>query len=144
MVKVVGSVCFNEAEQATAAEGEAFNRDGDMRGMAYAVTNANGDVVTSGSLPAAEYYGAVDARAKAGYYADMVDKVGGALHVAPLSSVKPDAAPSEPLIFGMTWQQIQDKQQGKPISSAVRAKMPEGAVEVYRTSDRALTAGSVT
>ena len=103
----------------------------DMRGLSFAVTNKAGAVVTSGTVPAL-----ADQKhetSKAEYYRDLADKAGGALYISRTRGAKV-SSPEEGLILGRTWQQIQDMQAGKYTPPGVKAKMPEGAVEVYSSS----------
>lgn len=115
------------------AKPKVIDRDTDLRGVAFAVTNANGDLVTSGSNPALADLTDTN---RAGYFMDMADQAGGALFVGPIAGVQADTEIAD-RIFGMTWEELQRRQQGAGVSRPVRSKMPEGAVEVYRAAPQA-------
>jgi hypothetical protein len=111
-------------------EARSIDRSTDLRGVSFAVTNANGDVVTSGTNPA---LADLTDNLRAGYFMDMADQSGGALFVGPIAQGAAEADTAE-RIFGMTWAELTARQQGGAISRPVRSKMPDGAVEVYRAN----------
>ena len=111
--------------------------DKDMRGTSFAITNANGAIVSSGSIPSMADAG--HEASKLEYYQKMADKAGGELFVGP-QQMKPSNRPDSPLIMGKTWEEIQALQQGKRIPQAISSKMPAGAVSVYKAKQESSSA----
>lgn len=107
-----------------------FGADFDLRGYSVFYVK-DGQMVSSGSVPAK----GEDHYANLGKYAmGVADGYGADLYVtkgvagANIGGVES----GEPLILGMTWAQIQAKQQGQQVVTAPRpAALPDGAVRVY-------------
>jgi hypothetical protein len=106
-----------------------FGPNSDLRGMAWAITTADGAVLSSGAVP--DLLPDDSELSSADYYIGMTDKAGGALHIAPIA-VADDSRPSGPLVLGRPWAEIQAMQQGQHVSRPLRARFPAGSVEVYR------------
>jgi tetratricopeptide (TPR) repeat protein len=105
--------------------------EGDMRGMAYAITDSQGRVAATGTVP--PLIGADEEFAHINYYQQLTKTYAGQLWVAPMSNLKVSEVSETPLIFGMTWEQLSARQQGAD-APAVRpddAKIPEGAAMVF-------------
>lgn len=107
----------------------------DMRGMAWAVTTANDAVLTSGTIPV--MMSPEHELSTADCYLAIAERSQGVLHVAPIACQAADDAsgqPREPLICGMTWAEIQARQQGGSASRPVDPRVPADAVPVRRAA----------
>ncbi len=110
-----------------------LDRSTDTRGMAYAITNANGAVVLSGSNPPMADF---DNMFTAGYLFDLVKEAKGDLYIAPLSKQKISSDRPNNLIFGKTWDEINSMQQKQNTPQTVKAKMPDGAILVREAASQ--------
>ena len=103
-------------------------RQFDVRGYSWAIASNGGGVIASGSQPA---LAAKSETNTLGYLMDYSDRVGGDLYLAPTDLKNFDPIDTSNLIMGMTWDQLNAMQQGKALPSAIKSKMPSGAVKVY-------------
>jgi hypothetical protein len=120
------------AEQAAKAlEAPADRFEGDMRGMAYAITDSQGKVAATGTVPT--LISADEEFAHIEYYQQLTKSYAGQLWVAPMPNLTFPDGNDQPLIFGMTWEQLSARQQGEdaPKVQPDNAQIPEGAVMVF-------------
>jgi hypothetical protein len=120
------------AEQAAKAlEAPADRFEGDMRGMAYAITDSQGKVAATGTVPT--LISADEEFAHIEYYQQLTKSYAGQLWVAPMPNLTFPDGNDQPLIFGMTWEQLSARQQGEdaPKVQSDNAQIPEGAVMVF-------------
>lgn len=100
----------------------------DLRGYAWAIVSGD-RVLRSGSVPAPEFAPESEDTRMA-YYAQMAQDAGGDLYIGGYP--QGDWAPQEGLIFGMTWEELQARQQGRLVAArTVEGKMPRDPVLVY-------------
>jgi hypothetical protein len=125
----LAEVLGKKGEPAPAAEPSAAPEADDMRGYAWALVK-DGKVVRSGSLPAPQYAPA-GPDTKQSYYKAMADKEGADLYIGGYPGVA-DFKPQDGLIFGMTWDELNARQQrGSRATKAPEGKMPKDAVLAY-------------
>lgn len=111
------------------AEGDSGKRDGDMRGLAWAIVK-DGVIMRSGSLPAPEYAPESE-DTNIAYYTKMADAIGGDLYIGGYPGADTPVS-TETLIFGMTWEELSARQmKASAGASKIKGKMPKDAVLAY-------------
>lgn len=110
-------------------EAPADRFEGDMRGMAYAITDSQGRVATTGTVPT--LISADEEFAHVVYYQQLAKAHAGQLWVAPMSNVTFPDEHDQPLFFGLTWEQLSARQQGENAPGIPNGQIPEGAVMVF-------------
>jgi hypothetical protein len=112
-----------------------FTRDSDLRGCRWLITDRAGKSVTEGTVPALLDDGCL---ARAGYYMDMADEVGGDLYLVDAAPAPVESADPHGLIFGLRWDEIQALQAKASGRQTVSARdVPSDAVLVFSSQSTA-------
>jgi hypothetical protein len=123
-----------EAAQRAAAPAAASD-DPDLHGYAYAIVK-DGRILTSGSLPAPQY-GTPSERTRLSHFKARADQMEGDLYLGSYPDAG-DVRPQGHLIMGMTWDEIQARQQKQRIDrDQPKGKMPKDAALVYSSAPKA-------
>lgn len=106
-----------------------LDKNADVRGLRFAITNKVGRVALSGGIP---LLGDKTAPASClAYYTELADTIDGSVFLALSNISKSAVGQKGKLICGMTWDQIQTLQQRGSIPEYVKSVMPTDAVMVY-------------
>lgn len=136
----VRTICVG-SDELVADESEAplappLGANDDLRGYAWALVKDD-RVIRSGSLPAPQFC-PEGPDTKQSHYRAMAHQAGADLYVGGYPDAT-DFQPAEGLIFGMTWNELNARQQRQPASDPrPQGRMPSGAVLAY--SPQAATA----
>lgn len=107
---------------------ESTQIDGDLRGYAYALVK-NGQIITSGSFPSKANM-AADDTANVSHFKKEADAKGADLYIGGYPGADAWTSP-DGLIFGMTFAELDAKQQRRTVPASLKGKMPTDAVVVY-------------
>jgi hypothetical protein len=102
------------------------HHSGSMRGRGWALVR-DGQVLRSGSEPSAEFSPATATNSEE-HFRDMADQMGAQLYVGAPATVE---AQSQERIFGMTWDELLQRQQRGGTARRIHGRMPVEAVMVY-------------
>lgn len=112
--------------------------DQDMRGFAYAIS-VNGIIRTCGSFPSPQYIEVADS-SKLSWLIELANAYKADLYIGGYPALR-STVPTEQLIFGMTWENIQRRQHRLPETVAqtpLSEHMPCQAVLVHSAENPAV------
>lgn len=107
------------------------HHSGNMRGRTWALVR-DGQVLCSGSEPSAEFMPATSSNSEE-HFRRMAEQLGAQLYIGAPAAVETDA---HKRIFGMTWDELLERQQRGRTAGRIQGRMPADAVLAYSGGER--------